>query len=392
MGSEKQLRVAVITESAMEKTHGTGAQLLRLFHERENLSYYHFFFYEGIFGKSNRPNSFLLSDKELPFRKGAGFATRLRKGMGLSWWNPDGSINARWFQKLIAENNIQCDLAYVVLADEMHTRYVLAILEQLSVPYVVHLMDLYTESGLDPKRDTGFRKLFQGAKRVIALTETMREEVCKFGIPKEAIPLVPIGQEITPYSASAPKDDQPVKMVMVGRPYEKGVQLLLDAYPALKERRGAPLEILYAGSHFSLLPPGLQEVTTNVGQISDSDAYARFLAECHLAYLSGPTDLDCFGKYSFPSRSADYLMAGLPVIAAIAPGSASERTLMPLIPDAVKIVKEPAQIRTAVDEFLESTASWEKANQMTRQFAVDQLDITKIRETIDTIVAESICP
>ncbi len=113
--------------------------------------------------------------------------------------------------------------------------------------------------------------------------------------------------------------------------------------------------------------------------------YEALLARCHVAFLSGPLELDRFGKFSIPSRIADYLGVGLPVLACVGEGTAMQRFLQPLVPDAVRYTRTPEALLAALADFREP-AAWDRAHQVGRAFAVANLDIRRVRSLVrDTL-------
>jgi hypothetical protein len=116
--------------------------------------------------------------------------------------------------------------------------------------------------------------------------------------------------------------------------------------------------------------------------VTAGDELSRWLAESHLAFLSGPSDLDCFGKFSFPSRCSDYLMAGLPVVACVAAGSATERFLQPLSPGCVRLARTESEIERAVESLTASPERWVLASEQARSYARKHLSIETVREQV----------
>lgn len=371
------MKVAVLSECAMANTHGTGALLLRLFHN-SGAPFVHLYLQAMGFGLSECPDSYPLFHFPKRSYRCQRFAHRFLRMIGLSFWRKQ-TINRRVFSRLRRENGIAADVAYVVVAHENHAQRLHSILRELKCPYVVHVMDIYHEEGLDPNTMPGFRLLLRGAHANLALTDAIRDEIAKFD--SRPVRIVPVGQDRNPYQARPPENQKPLVMTMMGRPYQQGTLLLEKAWPQLLQRFGS-LELAYIGAHARALPPSMRAYVRDYGYVTDQDQVWRLLSGAHLAYLSGPSELDCFGKFSFPSRCSDYLMAGLPVVAGVAPGSATERFLQPLSPGCVRFARSEVEILRAVEGLTSSPEQWKRASDQARDFAGERLAIETVREQI----------
>lgn len=365
------MRVAIITECALSRAHGTGAQVLRLF-EGSDADVRHYYFSADYAGLSECAKSHRLQDPSWRWR-GKKIAMRVERGLGLSWW--DGTtIRADRFRKLLAANGHAADVAYVVVACERDARRAASLLESLSCPYVVHVMDLYHRDGLCPREMPGFGQLVAGASSVLALNEAIAAEVAKFH--PSCLRTVPFGHTVT--SALARAADRPVRVVMAGKPYPAGTDLIARAWPDVL-RQFPRAELAYVGQHASSLPRSLRRNVRNYGYVPDDSAFQRVLLESHVAYLSGPSEDDHFARYSVPSRTSDYLMAGLPTLACVAPESATGKFLAPLVPHAVRLVRSAEQVADGLRAFAGDAGSWRAASGAARAFAVSRLSMDAAR-------------
>ncbi len=363
----------------MTRTHGTGALLLRLFHH-SSTPFIHLYLQAAGFGLSECANSypvFHLPKWDCRYQR---FARRCLRLMGLSLWR-GRSLNRRVFSRFRRAKGISADVAYVVVAREEHALMFRSILSELNCPYVVHVMDIYHDMGFDPAGMPGFQGLFRDAHSNLALTDAIRDEIAKFDARK--VRIVPVGQKQNPYQASPPVAKKPLVMVMIGRPYLQGADLLAKAWPRLLDQFGG-IELTYIGAHAKALPVSMRAYMRDYGYVTDQDQYDRLLAGAHLAYLSGPSDLDCFGKFSFPSRCSDYLMAGLPMVACVASGSATERFLRPLSPGCVRFARSELEIIRAIEGLVATPEQWKCASEQARNYAREHLAIEKVREQVLT--------
>jgi hypothetical protein len=305
-------------------------------------------------------------------------AHRLLRLAGQSLWRRD-KINRRVFARFRRRNRIDAQVVYVVVSDERHARKFRSLLQQFNCPYVVHIMDIYHEHGLDPETMTGFCSLFRDSSSNLALTDPIRNEIAKFD--PRPVKVVHVGQEINPYKAQPPEKRKPLNIIMIGRPYHRGMTLLDKTWPRLCARFGS-LELVYVGAHANALPPSVKAYVTDHGYLTDQDHLKRALAGAHLAYLSGPSELDRFGKFSFPSRCSDYLMAGLPILACVPKGSATEQFLRPLSPDCVCFVQSENDIIRSIESFTATAEHWRQGSERARAYAEKHLNIETIRQQV----------
>jgi len=374
------LKLAILTEANLSPKHGVGMQLLRTF-VGGPMEYFSLFLHSWHDGKSEPPHAHLLEDRWLDERwpsglRGKHFANRLMFQADQCWWH-DGQINRKRMEQLVADYDLRCGVAYVNIAKEESALKVCSILRFLGCPYIVHLMDLYHER-LDPAAMPGMCELMRGASTVIALTDTLKDEAAKF-FPRE---LITLGIGVEPSSKLAkPPGDGPFRVIFTGRVYREGLEMLEGSLPLV--RRALPnIEFVYAGPHSVTIPPKLKERTQDFGFVKDADQFQQILSDCHCAFLCGPHVLDNLGKYSFPSRVADYMMAGLPVVGTVNPGSATWRMLKPLDGAGIVLVNSPEEIVARFAELASSSTRWRQASESTREYACGHFSMDRIRHDI----------
>jgi len=373
------VRVCVISECALSFRHGTGAQMIRLF-DWNHRNVFHLYLTAVYGGVSEVGRSFRIEDPRW-LGRGRRVAKRVERAVGLNWWNGD-DIRPDVFRAHLGRNWLAADVAYVIAAHEEHALKMSSLLAVLGCPYVVHLMDIYHPDGLDPARMPGFRRLLAGASVRLAISDTIAAEMKKFGAWDVGV--VPIGQEITESVAHPPNGAGPFRLLMVGKPYAEGLAVLRAAWNDLR-RRFPDVEVCYSGQHVLEFPEEIRSTLRTSAYLSRPD-YEALLARCHVAFLSGPLHLDRFGKFSIPSRIADYLTVGLPVLACVGEGTAMQRFLQPLVPDAVQFTRTPGELVASLESFRDAHR-WRRANEVGRAFAVDQLDIRRIRTLIQDALA-----
>jgi glycosyltransferase involved in cell wall biosynthesis len=373
--NQDSMHVGIISECAMSHGHGTGVQMLRTFEESRS-AYTHFYFSSHYAGRSEVRNSHLL-DETLPFgitgkRTVAKWLRRV--AIDWPWWNDD-RLNARKFQRLLAAEKIRCDVMYVVVATEQHARRCLEILRQLGCPYVVHIMDLYDAEGIVPERMPAMRALLENAASVFVLTQALADEVCR--VRSGGVTQVDIGAHHPP-RAALPPGEKELRIALSGRIYE-GIALLSDAVPQI-QARWPHVRFHYCGTHLERIPQPLRSQVQFPGWLS-REQVQQHLLDSHIAFLCGPWELDGLGRFSFPSRVADYFMAGLPVIAAAGPGTAARRALLPLDGSAVRLVGDASQVIEAIAR-LSLSAEWQAASGAARRHGEKHFSMEAIRTTI----------
>jgi hypothetical protein len=363
------MKIGILTRDALTAKHGTGAQLLRLL-EGADLSAFHLYWWWAHGGESERQPSYRLIAPNWMAKKGL---FRVFSALGLTWWKGT-QINRAKLRELRQSENLQCDVVYAVVGDELSAQQVLSIAEEFGCPYVVHLMDLY-EDQLDPNTMWGMKRLLAGASSVLVITEPLEREVRKFA-PAD-VRRVFIGQNTDVPQAAPPVQEAPLSVLLSGRVYASGLTLLEAALPQI-QRAFPQIRFSYVGPEWEKFPASLHSVVQNLGFVSDVE-YRQTIADAHLAYLMGPLETDWLGKYSFPSRTSDYLMAGVPVLGCVGAGTATESVLMPLVPQAVRFTRTPDEICAAIAAFTESSGSWCAASAAALAFALDHLAMEKIR-------------
>ncbi len=361
--------IALITRDALTTKHGSGAQLIRML-DRAEVGFFHFYWGWEHGATSEREPSFRLIAPSWMARKGV---FRLCTALGMAWWK-GSQLNRGRLRALRAKENLRCDVVYCLISDEVTAARSLSLVEALGCPYVVHFMDLYEDS-LNPQTMPAMRQLLAGAASVLTITAPLENEVAKFA-PKD-LRRVFIGQDTDVPQAKPPVAGMPVRVLLSGRVYESGLTLLAAALPQIR-RQFPQVEWAYVGPEYEKFPTELHSAVRNIGFVS-MEEYRQTIADAHLAYLMGPLENDWLGKYSFPSRTSDYLMAGLPVLGCVGEGTATESVLLPLAPHAVRFTRTPNALLEALAAFVETPAAWQPASAAAREYAVEFMSLDTVR-------------
>jgi hypothetical protein len=367
--------ICIITDNELARSHGVGAQILQMF---QRAKFHHFYWKIGHGQKSEVPESTLLADWIPNVRKIGGVVRRLRRLAGITWWH-DNQINVVRLHRFVQAQELEFDVAYVVVARETSADRALSIVRALKLPYVVHMMDVLHEHGLDPVSMPAVGELLKGASGLLALLPSIAEEMGKFS--KAPVQIIPVGKSLAQQIALPPASDEPIRMIIGGRPYRGGCQLLAKAWKNVKHNC-RKVELSYVGPHYRDIPTELMSECCNVGFLRSDEDYQHFLATAHLAFLSGPDADDMHGKWSFPSRTVDHLMAGLPVLACVPAGSATEKVLGPISPQAVAFTRSGADIIEAINRFTAEQDVWVSASRAARFFVEKTMSLDVVREKV----------
>jgi len=210
----------------------------------------------------------------------------LENAIGTAWWN-GGRVNPRKLSRLLQAREWSCDAAYVSVANEREARQAWSILDTLACPYVVHLMDLCHDEGIQPAAMPGYRDLLGHAERVFVASEAIRDEVLK--VRANDVDLISVakrlGRQADPPRAGA----GPLRLVMLGSlgsADNPALGVLADALPTL-QARWPGFECLYMGQHYDMLPERLQTLVTYPGRV-DLKTFEQLLPTAHLAFLPSP--------------------------------------------------------------------------------------------------------
>jgi hypothetical protein len=370
----RPLHIAIITEYAMSKTHGTGSQVLQMFGSYPD-SFTHFYFHTICFGLSECRNSHVLQ-QTIWLRHGQRTFAKMLRMFGSYWWTGD-EVNPWRFRHLLKGVSRPFDVAYVIVSSEQNARKALSLLGHLQCPYVVHVMDIFHDE-LDPETMPGFAKLLEHGESVLVLNAAIQREIRKFTVPSPEI--IPVGRKRFVNSSGPTFAASRFRILVTGRPYTEGVELLVKAWPEIIARVPTA-EVAYVGAHFSTMSIAAQGIMSNLGYVSDSE-FDEIVAGAQVGFLSGPLRADCFGKFSIPSRVTDFLMVGLPVVACVESGSPSADFLKPVMPrGAVMATTAPALVEAIVC-FAQDESAWRAASVTNREFSERELVIDKIRDRI----------
>ena len=372
------MRVGILSEFCLAGSHGSGAQMLRII-DHAHLDYFHVYWSSRPFGPSEKGRrSHLFEDplfwRPLRFNR---IMAKLHAATGLRGWRGH-SLNVSLFERIVPKPLLPADVLYVFATSEGSARRGLSLIEHFDKPFVVHIMDIQHAAGLDPAAMPGFAELIRRASSVLVINAAIEREVRKF--PVRQVEVVPFGQAVYDLPPRETSPDDAPRVFITGAIHRHGLDLLAEAWPRVV-KRFPRAELAYTGTQFEAVPTGLRAHVKNLGFVAEA-RYLEILRTSHVGYVPGPVELDGYGRFSIPSRIADFCMAGLPVIACVAPGSAAEIFLRPMLGEFVQI---PASAEVLVEQF----AAWlgdntlrAAAGEKARRYAETHLASTHVAESV----------
>jgi hypothetical protein len=373
--------VALISPCELANTHGTGVQMLRLFGDGpRRFVHVHWASHSTLAGQ--RPDSqWLREPTPWPWRTGRRFIRRVRDRVGLSWW-PGGVVNARRFRRLVQSLKHRPQAAYVVVSGEDDARRALSLLDLFGIAPVPHVWDLDRDE-LEPSTMPALGELLRRAPRVLALNESIAEQLRRFG--SFSVDVVPF---VSGHSAGSGWRE-PV-LVLSGslgpRPHNGHLPIVAEALRQLRADCPA-VRAVYFGAHSHRIPHELRSEIEDLGLISD-DACGDVLARARLACLVTPDGNSCWDRHSIPSRIADYLACGLPILAMITRGNATHDLLSdPALRNAVRFTETADELVDAARVWLAEEPAWARASADAVTFAERHFSLAVVRNRVNDALA-----
>jgi hypothetical protein len=351
-------RILFVTSMPASRSNAIGLQTL-YFAKALGHNWCHLYWDSGM-GESEVPQSHPLSSvilRRWPFKVGRGFLLRQLQRSRLDWWQGNRLLESQ--KPRLREMLRNTKFAYVAPLRNSEATKCREILETVACPFVVHVWDLS-----DCALNEDYAWLFSHAERVFCLSSTMVDKMCSTSPCKVSF-LTFVRPPSKFRSAFAPAGELKIALIGFLQPYQDGLMLLSSA---LETFRGdsAKIRLIYIGppAQLKYMPSPLRHITDYAGFLDD-DARDRVLASCHIAYLPGPLlppGADLRSKHSIPSRMADYLAVGLPVLAAAHPHSATADFFSTIRGRGFFPVADPTDIQCVIRELTNET-TWLNAAQ-----------------------------
>ncbi len=373
------MRVGILSEFCLAGSHGSGAQMLRII-DQAHLDYFHVYWSSRPFGPSEPGRHSHLFEDPLfwrPLRLNRAM-TKLHAAVGLQAWHGD-TLNARLFERVVPKSLLQCDVIHAFATSESSAGRCRSLIDYFGKPFVLHIMDVQHENGLDPATMPGFAELIRRASSVLVINAAIESEVRKF--PVRQVEVVPFGQAIYDLPPRTASPAEAPRVFITGAIHHGGLDMLAQAWPGVLAAFPRA-ELVYTGMQFDAFPADLRPHVKNLGFVEASQ-YLAILRSSHIGYVPGPVGLNCYGRFSIPSRIADFYMAGLPVIACVAPGSAAEGFLRPALPEGfVQIPRHPAELIAQFTTWLGDEPLRAAAGAKARRYAETHLSSAHVAQTV----------
>lgn len=359
-------RMLFVTSMPASRSNAIGLQTL-YFAEALGCNWRHVYWDIGM-GKSDVPDSHWLSSiilRQWPLALGRGFLTRQFQRFGFGWWRGDRLLNSK--KPRLVQMLQDTTFAYVAPLRNSEATKCREILQAVGCPFVVHIWDIS-----DPTLNSDYAWLFARAERVFYLSPTMID-VIRATAPCEPTNLTFVRPPSRFKSRFSSADELTIALIGFLSPYKEGLMLLSQAIGSLRSAF-AKIRLVYVGpaEQLKYIPAPLSQITEYAGFLDDEER-DKTLADCHVAYLPGPLlppEVDLRSKHSIPSRMADYLAIGLPVVAAANTHSATLRFFSPICNRGFFPVAEPQDIQSVIIELTKERFWSESARQCTAFFDV----------------------
>lgn len=376
-----KLPVYLLYRTGFAPTNGTSVYLERLLQGLEN-PVVHLMWDISEAGAQSVRDVVVVDDNAarwpFPFRRGRGVYMRCRDLLGLNWWT-NGQLNQRRLRRALKSFHARPARAWIICMHESDARRACAIWEAIGhPPFVLHVMDIF-HTGLSQAETPTFRRLVGEARHVICISDNIASEVRNSGA--KSVGIVPCCAAFSGEGRETLK--RPLRIVITGTiwsgVYEDNpaARLLLTAWPEIKARF-PDVELHYAGACGAHLPEQLRDEIHNHGLLSHS-AYHNLLLSCHLAYLLVSHPGSTVGRYSVPSRLADYLACGLPTIVCTDQATAISAFLNDLPHGCALNVSSAEALVQAVIAFVERPSYWAEASTKAAAYARGKLHVDVVR-------------
>jgi hypothetical protein len=375
----------LIYRTGFGATNGTSIYLAKLLKDAHR-PFVHVM-WDAIEGGTDSSGATLVADDLapwlfLPFRRPATLAAGLCRRLGWRWW--DGArLDRRTMQRALERLPSRPKTAWVVCMMESDAEKIVPLWEALGEPpFVLHVMDVF-HHGFSEEKTPRFVDLIRQARHVICISEEIAREVRQVGARSVSLVRCASG-----FSTASRRTGfaRPLRVVLSGALWNicyhrnAAVEHLAAAWPSIKAR-WSDAELHYTGSSGGDFPTSLRGDLRDHGLL-DADDYEQLLNTCDLAYLPVSHPGDSFARFSLPSRLADYLACGLPVLAATEEGTAVHSFLQSLPPGCATNVQSAEEVVNAISGLVAEPEKWKQASLAAAAFARDNLAVEAVRSQI----------
>ena len=378
--------IYLLSRTGLAPNNGTSVQLARILAGNEQ-SVVHLLWDTAEGGADSVPYSVVVEDPvdyEWPFRRGKGLYARVRHTLRLGWWAGD-LINVQRLKRHLAPFPISPQLAYVICMREWDARKILALWRAVGRPdYVLHVMDLFHQE-LSESDTPRFVELIRRARHVACISALIEDQMKRSGARSTTI--VPC---CTSFAATArPPLQFPLRLVITGTIWNEydnnsAMTIFVEAWEEIR-RRFPGVQLHYAGNTGDRLPAALKKDVVNHGLISP-EACEQLLRECHIAYLPVSHPHNTVGRFSVPSRIADYFACGLPVITCTEEGTGISSFMKTAPVTCSANVHDARTLVDAIAQFASNPELWAAASREAAEFATRRLSVAGVSNELFTLL------
>ena len=320
-----------------------------------------------------------------PFYRGRGLYRRLRRRLGLNWWNGEQLNRAKLENRLRAFGS-RPSKAWIICMHEEDARRAYLLWNAIGrPPFVLHIMDIF-HNGLSESETPFFIRLLRTAQHVICISDIIAAEASSHGA--NATSVLSCGSDFT--ADTRQPLDGTLRIAMSGSLWPEwynnnpALDILTSAWPEI-QRRFPGSELHYAGPSANHIPPGLRVHVHDHGRL-EAGAYQDLLRYCHLAYLPVSHPSHTVGRYSLPSRLADYLLCGLPIVTCTDPGTAIFSFLHSLPAGCAINAVDSKELIKAITTCAENPKYWAETSVRISEHARRTLHVDFIRSELLQII------
>jgi hypothetical protein len=379
----------LLFRTGFKPTNGTSVQLSGLLSGREN-QVVHLQWDPSEAGSDSVPHCVIVDDSEAwnwPLPRGGRVYLRTAWFFQLRWWLNE-KVNGHRLQRALRRIPLRPAAAYVVCMHEADARKISSLLEVVGTrDYVLHIMDIF-HLRLSESETPAFIRLIQGARHVICISGLIEKEAKANGARSSSLlnfgATLPIGNH-APFQF-------PLRIIISGSlwlghyPENRALQCLEAAWPLLQDRF-PEIELHYTGTNYQGLPFYLRTVAKEHGLLSQK-AYHQLLRTMHIGYLPVSHPSDSVGRYSVPSRMADYFALGLPVITCTDEETSIASFIRHAPAQCAVNISDEASLVGAVVHLASTPEAWERASKYAMQFAEERLRMEHIRTELFGILGK----
>jgi glycosyltransferase involved in cell wall biosynthesis len=313
-----------------------------------------------------------------PFDSGRGVYMRCRNRLGLNWWRRD-QLNLAKLNRKLGTFKSRPRRAWVICMHEWDASRAYALWEGVGKPpFVLDVRDIFHDR-LSEEETPKFRRLIREARHVLCVSANIAAEIRNNGA--KSVGFLPF---CSGFSVDGQRPfEPPLRIILSGILWRHiyaenpALKLLADSLPAIKHQFPG-VELHYSGHNSKRLPDRLRGEIRDHGYLSHS-AYEDLLRRCHVAYLPVSHPSTTVGRFSLPSRLADYLACGLPIIACTDKGTAIASFLQSLPEGCSANVANTTELCNAVARFAGDPLRWKGASATAREYAQFKLGAENAR-------------